>query len=1705
MGCGFTYKGKDYPSKDMAEKAYNADKIKVAGVDKLEFTSRMMYRMWERDLIRWELGKVTNIGANSNQADQAMVVFDKIASTWAKKHGKNKLDFYGDGMLDLVTVDQGFINQDKNAKGRINKKDKGGYLIELFTDKADISTVMHELAHVFTELLTEKERNQIAQDFTGRKDALWSDNSIDKRSLHEYVAVQFELYLAGHDTTMEDGVMEEVIIYLKNSYSGVINRLSQTGAHGQRLSVGMMRIYDRLLEIEEGTFHAENFSDVDNDPVWKQFEQEGKKTSQATAMELQERLADWAAGWKGEEARVYFKSSIASMAEAASTSKLLHPDNAHAAAVEMLAEYARTKETTGVGSAPTDAIDGIAMTFAATELEKGIDRMTHRISATPGPQRAELLQQRDMMMGKLDTITRSILLQRSMAGLTLGMGAHLVKRVWYSYENMVNIFASTSQTQPNKAEKRELRDLASQMQAKNDKIINLKQNEDALTEEQKDLHAKQTVEKMYKMPLYKKYINKFGGKSNKKQTNKESTRAKALAFFKKKSKERKKAADTELLQSADDLSSEVDEESEFLRFAVFDLIEDKSVPTDDFMQLIHSFLDSDYGKAMEADKIEDIQDMIRDVIVSISPITQGKHAQRLAEDKESISAELHVIDRFQEYLTRVFVPRGRTDVIQSDAVNTLNDFHDQLMLTVAMDDTINHASRTRSVELLETLRDMYSKLSVTNPHGGPNFDLKNKDISIDTLVAAIDAFKQSRSVEKKKQKIQDLEGVMDELKQGLYGGNLRGLVSRYDADLMMDNLSSMETKGEALGKIKEFKEFKQAALQKKMMEEVFKTLSNRTNNTGGFNEMAVLTAKRLNSLGSKNIDGSKITGKDVANSLVGQMEKKPLLRSLRARITNMKEEGRAMKELEGLMSRVFANEEGEDVDPTDISTKNAQDIRELIRQIYKLSKIDYITYGIDTGPQSKAINNVMEMFSDTIDIDKPGNFTLENIIEQIRLYERARGIETYTKKGEQYEEDYKRLKATKVEDLSIDDFKYLPEVLPKFLDERIEPLRTLAARNYKGIRNTLKKKLLEEHLKNIKEGNPDLVGLKRLLQIDNDSDEGTKIIEKETQGLIQLTSKFREYLSEKMKSSEDAWVRTFFNAPRVAVLAGDISFVPYQGGFVIPFLLKHWKLGGAAFSNLFGGIFREFASTRLGKKGLASDHFNKVQAHLKNDPYWDDAVTSGLILVDPTNMAIEEELQLTNLIETHMHLLLGNFVGGGIENYFKSIRKFSERSYSNYMNTIRLGMYKHGVKAANLDGLSNEASYKAKAEWAEYVNTMSGTARVFTGREKTDRDINTILTKSSGPFIAPRLYASTFQALMNTYLISDAYNAIADRKRWDKIRNKVKGVKPIQDPKSAYEIEHGKSEHEAVKKQILKNNVNSFMMYSMYYVGLYAVNYGIANNLIGALTGDDDDQEALKEKFTEIWQTNLNPYNSKFLKIDIGNRTFMATPASTYIRVAARVWGMLNLTGDYPLRDLFGWETSDNMDQTSWLSHIGGFIEPRVSPTISAVVTNFAMNKDFMGRKISDTLHGRAGHALKNMSTMIWMQGILENSIDGAPIGDTAVEAFADMVGINTYRGNPFYNYWVKKYKADPAYSNTRWTASYGISAGDPLKDTDDETKIKDRAQENFGYWLQDKLKQKSHPAPHIMTNRFNSYMNESLRYYGYSTNRYKWKYRDPK
>jgi hypothetical protein len=309
-------------------------------------------------------------------------------------------------------------------------------------------------------------------------------------------------------------------------------------------------------------------------------------------------------------------------------------------------------------------------------------------------------------------------------------------------------------------------------------------------------------------------------------------------------------------------------------------------------------------------------------------------------------------------------------------------------------------------------------------------------------------------------------------------------------------------------------------------------------------------------------------------------------------------------------------------------------------------------------------------------------------------------------------------------------------------------------------------------------------------------------------------------------------VANITNIPRALMTTLDFSGVLRQG--LIPTVSGLLSSNPRKIINTIGQMFRSAVSQK---------EYDRWFADLEESSNYELMIDSGLALTDNNNpsLTVREEAFMSSLVSKIP--FFGREVALGkdgvrvpfTDKTLKSVGGFvkgSERSYTAYMNKLRVDMFNSFASAMQERGVTFDNNEEAYKQMAKYVNNATGRGGL---PKVAGGDLNTISPLLNGLFFSPRLISSRLNML--TYF--------AQKRFYDKVPKEVR---------VAYFSDMAK------------------------FIGL-----GVGVLFLASLSGGGDDEE---EKVT----VELDPRSSDFAKIRSGDtRWDIWGGFQPYVRLVAQV------------------------------------------------------------------------------------------------------------------------------------------------------------------------------------------------------------------------
>lgn len=1718
--CTIEYKGKNYSEEQVAELNreiwydYINHRLEIEGQAGIAKEYRDWYNAETRRRVLSTLGDDTKL--DDSQVNTIVTLFDTVSRTWGLNNQKNPLDFFEEVFSGIQIV-----NQDTGEV--VQKGTEGAFVLEVAKDASPTSLVKN-MSSVFFEVLEGKEKDIVTHS-SGYPDQKWEDLSAeDRQDVISKFSEGFISYLNSERTNVSSDTLEKFATFFKGITEDAMLEGIQKNNQLNPISDVMMAVYDSILGITMTENTSDGFKMFSDKPVYQRLEEHGIQVSQRSAEQLKKTAKAYVGVKYGWETAKYLQTTIDQTVLQASALGEIDPNIAYTSAVAYIKDYQNSPLTRTLSPQQQ-----IAMTFAAMEIEKTLDnlgtvlrdtdKVPWKVDGQYG-ERAELEDIRQLLSAKLDTIASALSISRSVAGFTLGFGSHLIKRARYSPEAVIDSYKKAlGKEKLSKKEHDKLTELAKKIVDEGKKLLDTKDGITELEEEQLSIFADSIIESLGRSRDFKRFLEDFS------ETRKEEV-------IRNLRENRRKGDFTE--ESGKDFDKA-------FKYAIYDLVHNKEVDTSSLLALTEALIESDYGKAMGLDKAKDhpsIQKKIRDTLIVNNELHQEKVKKKVASDLQNVKMELRLIERLGEMLSEKNLEKKASgEVIYNGNVKALQDVLEDLMVATMIDTNISDGVRSQIIFNVEQLLKYYRP----QEGGDPGIPLKlkveggeidfasfepNTIKNMEEVLLAAREIRRLMNIESKQKKIKEFEERMAKFERGEYEGSVWDVLPQYDGAMFL-NLATRDKRVRALD---EYKDYRRRRTDQEIIEEVFNSITKGSSGLVDYDSMIKQTVEYLKEKGIKTHEGKEITPETVQTALTNVIDRPSFFRGANEKIRSVRQEGRILEKLIEYATDVFGENWTSNMGDS-MKQKRAFELNKMIEELEILARLDYNKYTVGIEHSNVLLEKIKKMYQTALTRDSGEDIgSLDEIVQMMRAYQDARDLASYQKRTEIWEKELQRFKAMKdSSEVRISDIGLIRGMFPKYIDKEIEAFRREAKRKENEAKTELKKKILKDYIDKIKksrsgEGEFDLAQIEGILRVDSEIERRDRAVQRRNREVQRLIKNLADYVAMQRalenrgdyRKAMSAALGDFMRAPRVTVLAGDASYITYQGGFALPFMLKYPKVGAKMLSTFVTTHAKEFQSSWFAKKladgykmiggdgdwiykeGAASKNFRDNQSALQNSltghGFWEDGLDHGLRLMDTSNMEIEEELQMASLTE---YLGVGGmmrYAVPGVEqlsrmternapaiarsvgtlnemtkDYLKKLRGFGERTYINYMNTLRLEMYKHGVLELAIHNKPGEDYEEAKMRWADYVNTMTGGGTRFTGIQSADAKIEKFIEATTGPLIAPRLYASSLHSVIETTLLPDAYRAIRRRN----------GSEVISDPMRE------------VEKLILQRNMMNLAAMSSWHVMAYLMKYASTMAYIQMYVEDEKKKKASEGALMEIWDTYINPFSSKFGKIDVGNRTIALTPMSGYMRTLA----MLFLT---PIRSderTLGFQSNIKQDQANWKDIGGNFFRYRFNPAIEAILSQGIYNQDFMGNPAADTIGGKFLEVAKGSSLMIWMQGAVDN-IAAGDYTSLMGQGFLDIMGINNYENNPFYSPKVQNYLEKPAGSTKGMSPNFGMHKDQPVKGSKYEMLIKQRMSTKFGYWLNRELMNGNRPRRGTMNRKWKEFRDEAFKYYGYEYER---------
>lgn len=1520
-------------------------------------------------------------GFTDEQIAATAAVFNKVARRWARNNNKSEAQFYSEVLLGIEVADLG------SKRKAATKKVDGGYIVQI-SENTEIDSPIHELAHIFENFLTESERKAVLR---------WSRDSDWTRDTSEKFARGFIKFLESGDADgMQENVFDKFKQWLGDLYHGLI---SYKGTEIPSLNQEMKEIFSKMLDSEVPVATQENYQSASKnlEGYYKKFAEIGIKfrkslfESIANRLEINTEEADKIWGILPNSFRKFsyttrkLRNILHKAVEKGYTNIDTAMDYANNAIASMMSDpdYLPT----------ADAEQLLGYGYALMTMEEGMATLQEKIKKNP--QDAGLKQLREELALDIANLSQTLALARSEAGLRLKAGSFNLSKDMYSVPNVVKNTEASLNRKLTQSELRQVKEKAAVHLQKVQELEDRVRSKGEFTQKQREQIANEIIASgIFDNPFFKEMIA---------ATKKDSPRGRSHRL------------DNKLLRikqiMRDSPNILYDEEQGASTEQLFKEVRDLVSILVGIDPGINSF--TKLHETVETFLPDISQDLLLDIMVWSDPAYQKAQADKVASSAAIIKRESKLLDQIRNYVTETFkeVERTGNKTVYPTRLDTLDKFIEELKFLSASDRAITDESFMEAATHLEALQTMFADLSLDR--------VDFRTVSLEDLIDKVGRYEKARKLNQRLKEVAELDNIEQQLRDGTYEGDLNDFSVSISDEVIKNRLEEYADK---IG-LNEDEAYKMADRRFKILKKI-SDIVKRVDGPQVIEDFTTLYQAVKDALPSD----FELTPRDLYSALLHKVD---IPTAFSAEYRNM--EGVVREELKALdkLERFFKKPPPKRNAPLD-ANRRVEELMVLVDEIEKLSRRRYQHYSNET------LDSLSRRFGDLIDNYRSilsGDITSMTVDDLIHEVSKIKDQEELEKASEKVFNERVKLNALPFNLRGVDNiFEILPEILPKLINEQVESLKQEAYQDAKQqrlmkvnkvldiIRDKIRNNTSEEFL-----NSPEYTAIQEFLNIEKRVDDVKSDVIRLNREVYLKRSELKTYINSLANGGKDRLAAKIINTPRLLVLAGDISFVTYQGGVM---LVSHPLHAASAFKQMALAAFSQ-------------NNWIRGLADLKTDDYFDAAVASGLKLVDETSLELEEELRLSTILD--------NF------RLFREFRRFGERLYSSYMNHLRFSVFKQMMNEQGIDYLmGGDKQYKDLSDRqrdivrliSEEINMHTGSATDFFGNNDTNESFNNLLNAGTAVFIAPRLYASVYRST------ASMIGSVVGR---DVLRNRKLRRGGLTTNADLIEYYHNRRVRNLKRAGAL--------------AGFHLAMLAMFTPLMSAFNPFDwDDKEDEREK---MYQTTFNPFSSNFLKMQKGQRVFSISPFVSYYRAAFRL--LAEILENQNIIDPGYFEKSREMEKKQgFRPHIWDFFKYRFTPffgSTEAIVTNTDWDGSPITTEENWLLRARdlVGSFSKKSLAPIWLQGIIDNFNKGT-MDKAFTEFIIDFVGINSYTVTPY---------QDSDVSRKMKQVGFRIRYEKLPKSLEDqEDDIKAETKQQFGVWLKGELDKGNSPTKEAMTRK---------------------------
>ncbi len=1646
-------------------------------------------------------------------------VLRHLAEAFAKRRGISVDDFYKN-VLGEVVVKKSKV---PGFKGNVTGDKLGRFMVTLIAGQSDVSTPLHEFAHIFEFVLSDAEKNKIAEWVKG-SGAKWDGSD----ELREKFVEGYLAYIAA-PRTKKHALNDEFrdfsnVIY--KAINGVLDDQMVNGIH-QYLTPEMEKLYS---EMTKGMFPAttkKDFKDMykSMDERRDKEEKEERIFAQKYLNKLLEKLQRDFPIKRNEDGSVKLQPYISDIELDARASRhefVQDITGAVATAKQILYELAigdRSPAAERILGATTP-IDYRAFELAYVVLRNQIDsfqtdldrpyrkeggivgkmlkinEQKKRGKRRFSPEELQAMESYEELSQLRTTEAEYIAVLKflsSRSGQNLRISG--LNPMTKESQVIAEYTARNGGVEPDEKTRKELIDLHNKKWETEGKIKSELNKEDRTIQEQEELEKEHIMRNVQSYVHIKDKIEEL-----KKQRDNRSFFKKKIDQIKDQISKVKKGfnADSKIQSLLDKYETAYkDKDNAALYSAIKQLVAvvyaDPTIPDPETFEQLHESVHQLDNRITQGELFS--------ALLNSDPKKQKKAADDARRLKYLVQKEVNLLEELEAHVkesTLKDIPDKYERKYVTDQVNALQKYVDQINYMASLSD-ITGSGMVALQQKLDILAQLYTDLHIQEGDVNLTYDDIKNGIGqkAELVIEAIREVRKEHNKRNLENKLKGLEEVISELDAGTYQGDIAFMYFNSQQDVVDQMLSDPALKAQITGE-KELESLIEAHQNNENINSVINALNTTLSRLNykdiqTYEEIVAEIKKVLKQHGHGNISEAFIL-----NAIYNRTKPSRIINEATEHAKLIRQQGQKLAKFVELLEENWQREagmaNGSKPQQTKAARKMAQ-LSQLIRDIGELSAIQY-----ERSPMLEAYYkdlqaslSAMQALYNKHLTDPQSNIELDRVLDLARKSKAAKDIRRYERMREQAAADIQALKNKNKNNTwtSFDEFKALKAIpgfmVRSFSEETVE-LREKALADRRESRALLKNKALKIMKDRIKEEEKIFQAAKkkdpnvtiksmsdqlqvlnyyrRLIENDSAREENNERLIRLMKENQEINAKLKQKYANIKRGPFGRGLTEFLNTPRLLTLAADLSFILYQGGMAIPWMMhpSNWKASRNLFANnVFGGLGNEIA----GLVGKGDDSwYVKIEAKMKSHPRYTEAVQNGLQLIDENTISLEDELNLQTLLERIPF----------IKKYAGRLRKFSERMYISYMNQLRFDMYLYGRERLTIPN-SDIDNAEAMETWAEHINTLTGSMRRFSSDESTNKSINDFVKGAAGIVISPRLYASNIKTSVR--MMRDPFYL-----GYLRLRGRTIDKSEI-------------TNEEEYRKYAMQEAMRHHSLNALAYAGFVgAIGSLSLMTTYAALSGIDDEEERWEAAVNHTLAGTLNPFSTNFLKLQLGQRIYTFSPIAAYFRFTAKVMGSI---ASELVPGLTGWLPYNEYDSMKFEEMIGDFLRYKANPVFGSLNT-VLWNLDFKGDAVADTKLGQLGVGLTQFGLPISGQSVTENlrrellNNDDPVIGVKRglslgfIEGIIDFTGVSSYTSNPWYDNSVSSYTRDKSF-RLRYYIGKDYD-NEHLKDTYTGVRIREQIQNDMGEYILNGIKNGRPPSKEQMSDHLKKVARDAFKKY---------------